>query len=359
MSAFVDELARALATPMPRRRALRVIGGALVAISVPGVLRTPTALGGMTISRRTGICNPPCGGGSVSRSCVVNAAKDICFNQCAAPDSVTCCLKEGGRLVGIAGCPNGYRCPDPGERFECVCLKNCGGTCCKSNEFCANFQQKLCCERGWRGCDLECCKPNEECRKLRVGTGSKDVCTKRCPPNQAWCGKDRCCPPKWKCVNESTGHCERCWPNEEECGKKCCDKKTSRCCGKAGCCPNGRSCCNTGDTQLCCPQGQKCATPILPGAIGVSPGTKAICCPAERLNNRPKLCCPPGMVALNSPGFRTPPPGVPPDCCPRGQVCTSGSGKFCADFQSDPQNCGGCGTVCDSGVCSGGVCALA
>ena len=46
--------------------------------------------------------------------------------------------------------------------------------------------------------------------------------------------------------------------------------------------------------------------------------------PQERLNTQPKLCCPPGLVALNTPGFRIPPPGVAPDCCPRGQVCRSG-----------------------------------
>ena len=356
MTEFLDELARSMAKPMPRSRALRLLGGVLVAGAVPGALRTSTAIGGAKISRMTGICNPPCGGG-VSHSCVLNAAKGICFNQCGAPGSIKCCLKEGGRLVGISSCPDGYRCPEPGGRFECVCLKNCGGTCCKSNEFCANFQQRLCCERGWRGCELECCKPNEECRKIRVGTGSKDVCTKRCAPNRAWCGKDKCCPPKWKCINERRGLCKRCWPNEEECEKKCCDRKTSRCCGKAGCCPEGRQCCNTGKTQKCCPVGQKCAIPVVGGGIG-PPGTDVICCPPARYNKNPKLCCPPGMVALNTPSFRTPPPGIHPDCCPPGQVCRSGEGKYCANLQSDSNNCGQCGNVCVSGICSGGICAL-
>ena len=51
----------------------------------------------------------------------------------------------------------------------------------RTTSFCANSQQHLCCKRGQRGCELECCDSNEECRKIRVGTGSKDICTQRCP----------------------------------------------------------------------------------------------------------------------------------------------------------------------------------
>jgi hypothetical protein len=39
--------------------------------------------------------------------------------------------------------------------------------------------------------------------------------------------------------------------------------------------------------------------------------------------------------------------------CPSGQTLCDGT---CVDIQSDPQNCGACGTVCDSGECDGGVC---
>jgi hypothetical protein len=40
--------------------------------------------------------------------------------------------------------------------------------------------------------------------------------------------------------------------------------------------------------------------------------------------------------------------------CPAGQTFC---GTACIDTQADPQNCGACGTVCDNGQCSGGVCA--
>jgi hypothetical protein len=40
--------------------------------------------------------------------------------------------------------------------------------------------------------------------------------------------------------------------------------------------------------------------------------------------------------------------------CPPGQALCGGT---CIDTQSDPQNCGACGTVCDRSQCSSGVCA--
>jgi hypothetical protein len=43
MSELLDELARSLAQPMPRRRALRLLGGAVVAVAVPGFAKTTKA----------------------------------------------------------------------------------------------------------------------------------------------------------------------------------------------------------------------------------------------------------------------------------------------------------------------------
>lgn len=367
MSDFFDDLARTLAQPMPRRRALRLLGGAVVASAVPGVLR-PSRAPGATRTASTGAtrtasaCPRPgyCPSGRVDCSVCPGGAPGSCFLAgCGAPGSECCCLKDAaGRKSGATLCAPGYRCVPQGDP-PCVCKNTCGvGNCCKPGEYCANFSQRLCCKEEERGCGLECCKPNEECRTIRVGAGSARVCEKRCPQGQAWCGRDKCCPPKWHCANERTGLCKRCKKSEEECEKKCCDRKTSRCCGKAGCCPKTRACCNTGKTQKCCPAGQKCAVPILPGETHVKPRAEVVCCPSARFNKTPQLCCPPGMVALNTSGFRIPPPGIPPDCCPPSQICRSGGNAFCANLKADPQNCGSCGNVCASGICSGGICAL-
>jgi hypothetical protein len=343
---------------MPRRRALRMLGGALVAVAVPNVLRPGRAQahsGGFTLRSA---CNPACSG-TYPVKCVCPAKGGCYIGGCGEPGSTCCCFEESNAgIPGAVVCAPGYSCGGGKGKPNCVCQRQCGTECCKRDEFCANRRENLCCKRGRRGCGLECCQPNEECRTARIGTGSADICTRRCPSNRAWCGRDKCCPPRWKCINERTGLCKRCWPEEEECEKKCCDRKTTRCCGKAGCCPKDRSCCVNGPNQVCCPRGTKCAIPILQGNIGVVPDTKAICCPQERLNNSPKLCCPSGQVALNSPGFRIPPPGISPYCCPPSMVCQSGGNKVCVDRQTDAANCGSCGNRCQSGICSRGVCAL-
>lgn len=336
MSQLFDDLARTLARPLPRRGVLRLLGGALVAAAVPGIATTKARAASSfhTCARDGGIL------------CECNCKGEACQRICCTPKEEFEC--DCGPVEVGAGCkkkPCRVPCPQ-------------GSKCCKDDEFCANSAQQLCCKVGERGCGPVCCKPNEECRTARFGTGSQKICTKRCPQGQAWCGRDKCCPPKWHCANEATGLCKRCRKNEEECGSKCCDRKTSRCCGKAGCCPKGRSCCVNDNKQVCCPPRHGCAVPILPGNVGVVPKTEAICCPNERLSQSPKLCCPPGQVPLNTPGFRIPPPGVSPFCCPRGQICSSSSGRVCVDFQSDAQNCGSCGNVCASGECLRGVCVL-
>lgn len=378
MSELFDDLARALARPMPRSRAVRAFGVALVSVGVPGALRTPRAAAGTLAVKATNVssgarasrvakafCEKSCSGVTpVPCLCKNDRNKGPyagCFETCGVSGSTCCCLKgSDGFNSGAVACPPGTRCGRPGE-VNCPCINTCGdpSACCGRDEFCANPRERLCCKQGERGCGRFCCKPNQECRSIRVGTASTVTCEDRCPPNRAWCGRSTCCPPRWRCANERTGLCKRCGRNEEECGTKCCDRRTSRCCGKAGCCPNNRSCCVNGPEQVCCAAGTKCAIPILSGNIGLVPKTKAICCPTERLNNEPKLCCPPGQVALNNPGFRIPPrSSISPFCCPRSMTCSSPSGRVCVDLQSDPANCGSCGNACPSGTCTRGVCAL-
>jgi hypothetical protein len=68
-------------------------------------------------------------------------------------------------------------------------------------------------------------------------------------------------------------------------------------------------------TQLCCPSSQACGS----------------------------QCCPEGYTCSN---------GV---CCPPG---LTGCDGHCVDLRWDPNNCGGCGTVCATGVCCEGQCGV-
>src|SRR5438128_1094188 len=96
MDHMFDEVARILASPMPRRQAFRLLGGALVG----GIV---AALGVERASGRPPACSPPCGAG-----------KQCCGNTCR-PSTETCC--------GNTSCRSDQQC--------------CGGSTCRpSTETC-------------------------------------------------------------------------------------------------------------------------------------------------------------------------------------------------------------------------------
>lgn len=79
MTKFLDDTARAMASPMPRRKALRIVGGALI--------------GGLVLAL-TG-CNINCLGSNpvycaVSKVCCPSGTKYLC----------------GGECYGAGGCPS-------------------------------------------------------------------------------------------------------------------------------------------------------------------------------------------------------------------------------------------------------------
>jgi hypothetical protein len=356
MSEFLDELARRLAEPMSRRRAVKVAAGAAAAAAVPG-MRVRPARGALLISQRT-TCTPRPGG----KLCACPSVNGLFYKQCCpAPASDWDCQCKAP--------PGGYAACAP---HKCGSGHQCGGgECCKPGQYCVNPDIHLCCDSGTSGCGTTCCKKNEECVVTRVGTSSIHTCVPRCPPNQARCGPTKCCPKNWRCANQATGLCKRCPYGWSECNKKCCEP-SSQCCGTAGCCPKDRACCSTGTgSQICCPSGEKCATEIQPGDIGVLPGAASICCPPERYNADVDVCCPPGETALSGPGLKVG-PGLKAFCCPEAQQCGStccqtsailGSESCCdgtcVDTSSSVTNCGACGHACAPGtVCKDGQCAL-
>lgn len=253
---FFDDLARTLAEPMPRRRAVRVIGASIAALAVPGV-SPRLALGAANTSTQVAckkkgqnVCNftnpdrspgpsyccpyPP-----QQWDCSSNSMVRKCINHCPAK------IYNGvvGRTLDqkptfstktdAAGGPVRYRCcvvpdtiPDDGE-----CLPNC----------------KLILGPTAIQCGQRCCGPGQECVSWissNAGSPTKKSCAakckkgeRRCPPTpghfpvccaQACCG-GACCEAGEECtlaVSRSGPTFKLCRPKckapEKRCDTGCC-----------------------------------------------------------------------------------------------------------------------------------------
>ena len=102
MSDLIDNVARILATPMPRRKAMKLFGGALAAAIVALAGAQPVKAATCTQnSDCTGNGKVCCQGTCVGQSCCVSGVKH-CTGQCACPDG-TCSSSTGGNCTN-AGC---------------------------------------------------------------------------------------------------------------------------------------------------------------------------------------------------------------------------------------------------------------
>jgi hypothetical protein len=156
MSQFLDELARTLAKPMPRSRAVRLFAGALVAAAVP--MARPGLKGATAGSLHPATCDDPgtCSNPSFPKVCGCDFLAG-CYRDCCAPGD-TCCKRPNPSGTGPpcekACCPKGTRCGDPAAG-EPICVAgcegtSCGTTCCKEGEYCCSrtfsFKAPHCCE---------------------------------------------------------------------------------------------------------------------------------------------------------------------------------------------------------------------
>jgi hypothetical protein len=160
MSALLDDISRIIASPIPRRKALRllsgVVGGGVLAYL--GLGRASRGLGAsVTCPRDKPVpCNGECypAGYSCCGSAVCNRGQ-LCIGGNCCPSAQACFGKccPSGQM-----CVNGKCCPS---------AQACFGKCCPSGQTCCNGFQ--CCPSG------QCCHHNTTC----------------CPPHETCCG-DRC-----------------------------------------------------------------------------------------------------------------------------------------------------------------------
>jgi hypothetical protein len=221
-----DQLSRIWASPMSRRKALRLSAGVLFG-----------AVGANLISS---------GRAWAPVSCTSNA-------QCTAAERCnTFCVvcNEDSQ------CGPGNTCVDP-HTPSATCTCPGFGAC-----------NTVCCGGGTAG--ATCC-PN-----------TTDICVGgACCPSGSVCGSV-CCPPSKVCLNAATGACG-CPPGGPTCGNFCC-RKGETCSHPAGgcCCPKGSTPCGT----TCCASGVACLDPangICGCPAGTTPcgsGANLTCCPA-------------------------------------------------------------------------------
>jgi hypothetical protein len=347
MSELFDELARSLARPMPRSRAVRALGVALASIAVPS-LRPQAAAAGSSSTRTTSCHNLTCKNPDFPKVCKCHEKAtgspieptQCNWTCCAAdaececpPGEARCKAKPCDEKCGTKCCKEGEYCASPRrgiccKKGESLCAvmgtpgtgqKGAGGRCCaKNTHCCANDKRSTCCPEADNCCAGRCCPPAKRCNT------SKGTCS--CPKGTDTCGRD-CCKagknPEKCCGN----HC--CTSTQTCCGQKCCDKG-ERCCGDT-CCKADETCCGSAG---CCKASEVCLTTSQRTLqSGSSRSTRAtvrrICCPKPRVYGKTG-CCPPGTRASTPDGihFTCCPPGNP-DCCDPpclpGTICVNGT----------------------------------
>lgn len=141
----LDDIARRLAEPMPRRRALRLAGGAVAAVVLPGA----RIARGASLIRSSGECGPDiracphvvqgavgpdkcCGAPARRYTCTGSIYDPVCVDTC--PDPVRQCpsdKKDDDGYSYFTCCPPGEKCVDGDCVANCDAgTVQCGKNCC-------------------------------------------------------------------------------------------------------------------------------------------------------------------------------------------------------------------------------------
>lgn len=214
MSELFDNISRIVGSPIPRRQALKAIGGALVGVVFAGSAYRKARAADFYY------CCPGDGG-----ACSFLNTAALC-NPNNPWDEATCTAAGFQWVAGGVCCPDGHVCQGG------VC---CGALCCSPDSVCIAGeccpQERVCCN------NTVCCDPGT------IASDDKQLCcpqdqyiptTQTCCPTGTVYVASTCCQENRKCKDPATGN-DICCPS-------------GKCCGGTKCCPGG-----------CTPDGMNCA----------------------------------------------------------------------------------------------------
>ncbi len=199
------------------------------------------------------------------------------------------------------------------------------------------------CIAGWRACPAD---GGSVCTEVLADEQNCGACGQVCPSAESCLnGSCECVPPSVPCGPDGGG-CASLQTDPNNCGA----------CGQA-CLPNeqcvGALCnCPSGFTLCGLPDGGQVCTDLSsdPNNCGACAsgcdGGNCVCDQSPLPGDAgPRQVC------------SAPIAGEPGLCVCSGTLTACGpNGSDCVDTNSDPQNCGGCGKLCPTGSCAGGVC---
>jgi hypothetical protein len=323
-----DNLTRTLASGSSRRK---VLGGALAGVIGAGIAAVSGTAAKGKKNRKKGN-----GRAGAEFTCTAANANVVCDNQSCCASTAgglgPICVTEGTQRSGTQQfcgdkndgsgvcrtCPPGTVCSeDADNEIRCICTPStCPTGCCINNDLTDEDDE---CVQNGSGAPVNSVNPDFDGNSV-CGFGGSE-CT-ICSIGTIFAG---CCTPTGACNAGTTGIscgsggglCEAC-PAGSNCINQTCE--TTAPCGPATC---GQGCCNA-------------AGACLNGTSNNACGEGGVACTA----------CGAGQICQNQECVAEPPE------CPTGQTLCSG---VCVNLQTDPNNCGACGTVCGRG-CQNGTC---
>jgi hypothetical protein len=307
-------------------------------------------------------------------NCGTNESYCADLQQCvltSCPPNVTACsCPKGGACAGpcfcdASRCPAGYRL-EAGATISNGCP--CVPPCPKGEGMCAGACTNLQSHPNNCGTCGHVCGPGQQCQngKCTQCPSGSILCSGRCvsiytdPSHCGACGHD-CPQPPYSVATCTDGVCGLgCQFGAQECGGACCP--SGSCCNGAckdlgndnqNCGSCGKECAGWHTCQDGVCIGKPCSSATLAqcerAALLTYRGCKADCVGVSGANclNDCTAELHAGLQACRD---------LPPDC-PGDIVCCRGACTDPADFQTDPSNCGICGSVCQDGTtCQGGAC---